>query len=147
MDGTKYGPDHPIVLEARQKYMDRKSHEEVELTDEQLEAALPKPTGYRLLIAMPSVEERYEGTSIVKLDAAKSREQVTSVVALVLDMGPDAYADEKRFPHGPYCKVGDYILIGPYKGTRFMLGNNEYRIVADDLVEGTVADPKGYRRI
>jgi co-chaperonin GroES (HSP10) len=146
MEKQTFGDDHPIILGAKQKRLD-KAEDSVELTDEQLEAALPKPCGYRLLIALPKVEDKFEGTNILKTSEIQQREQITSVIALVLDMGPDAYADTKRFPNGPWCKVGDYILIGPYKGLRFLLGNSEYRIITDDLVEGVVADPRGYRRV
>lgn len=117
------------------------------LTEEQMESALPKPTGHKLLIALPKAEDKYDGTSIVKIDAAKAAEQVTSVVALVLDMGPDAYGDTTRFPSGPWCEVGNYVLVGPYKGIRFLLNGQEFRIINDDLVEGVVCDPRGYRRL
>lgn len=118
-----------------------------QLSEEQMEAALPVPVGHKLLIALPKVDDKYEGTSIVKVDSAKAAEQVTSVVALVLDMGPDAYKDASRFPTGAWCKVGDYVLVGPYKGVRFILCGQEYRILNDDLIEGVVADPRGYRRV
>lgn len=121
--------------------------QESPLTDEQLEQALPKPTGFKLLIALPKVDETYEGGIIQKVKSTIQNEQVTSVVALVLDMGPDAYKDQTRFPSGPWCEVGNYVLVGPYKGTRFILNGSEFRIISDDTVEGVVADPSGYRRI
>jgi co-chaperonin GroES (HSP10) len=120
---------------------------EERLTDEQMEQALPKPSGYKLLIALPKVDDKFDGTSIVKTAAVQQAEQVTSVVALVLDVGPDAYKDPERFPSGPWCKPGDYVLVGPYKGTRFILNGQEFRIIADDLIEGVVPDPRGYRRV
>lgn len=117
------------------------------LTDEQLEQALPKPCGHKLLIALPKPEEKFEGSSLVKVDVTKSNEEVLSIIGIVLDMGPDAYMDKERFPSGPWCKVGDYILTGPYKGQRFKLNGQEFRILNDDSLEATVNDPKGYRRI
>lgn len=117
------------------------------LTDAQLEAALPKPQGFKILISLPKVDDTYEGGLIKKVRSTVEAEQVTSVVALVLDVGPDAYQDKTRFPSGPWCKPGDYVLVGPYKGTRFILNGSEFRIIADDTVEGVVADPRGYRRV
>lgn len=146
MEKVVYGDNHPIILGAKKERMSE-AHGDEELTEEQLEAALPKPAGFRLLIALPKVEDKFEGTNIIKTKEVQQHEQVTSVIALVLDMGPEAYKDEKRFPSGPWCKVGDYVIVGPYKGMRFLLGNNEYRIISDDLVEGVVADPRGYRRV
>jgi co-chaperonin GroES (HSP10) len=117
------------------------------ISDEDLEKALPKPCGHKILVALPTVEEKYEGTNIIKVRESQHNEQVTSVVALVLDVGPDAYKDKERFPSGPWCAVGDYVLVGPYKGQRFIFGGAEYRIMNDDNVEGIVADPRGYRRV
>lgn len=117
------------------------------LTDEQLEQALPKPSGHKILISLPKVEDTYEGGLIKKVRSTVEAEQITTVVALVLDMGPDAYKDTERFPSGPWCAVGDYVLIGPYKGTRFVLNGHEYRICNDDSIEGVVAHPAGYRRV
>lgn len=119
----------------------------LEVTDDMIEAALPKPSGFKLLIAMPNVEEKYEGGVIAKVKETIQNEQITTVVALVLDAGPDAYADTTRFPSGAWCKPGDYVLIGPYKGQRFSVYGREYRIINDDNVEGVVPNPAGYRRI
>lgn len=121
--------------------------EEIPLTDEEIEDGLPKPCGYKLLLALPDVEDKFEGTSIVKVSSTLEAEQVTSVVALVIDMGDMAYDDKARFPKGPWCKVGDYVLIRPYQGTRFMFNGREYRMVSDDSIEGIVKDPKNYRRV
>jgi co-chaperonin GroES (HSP10) len=61
-------------------------------------------------------------------------------------MGPDAYRDEKRFPSGPWCKKGDFILVRPNTGTRLDIHGREFRIINDDSVEGVVDDPRGIRR-
>jgi co-chaperonin GroES (HSP10) len=119
---------------------------EEEVTDAMIEAALPKPCGFKLLLALPDVEDKYNGL-LLKARETMHVEQLTTVVALVLDVGPEAYGDQSRFPSGPWCKQGDYVLIGPYKGQRFSVYGREYRIINDDMVEGVVPDPKGYRRI
>lgn len=114
-----------------------------ELTD----AMIPVPTGFRLLLAVPQVEEAYE-SGIIKTAQAQQQEEISTVIMQVVDMGPDAYSDEARFPSGPYCKVGDHVLVRAYAGTRFKIHNKElFRIVNDDNIEGVVADPTGYSRI
>lgn len=116
------------------------------VTPEMMADGLPKPSGYRILISMPEVERTYAG-GIIKSDQAIRNEEVSSVVARVLELGPDAYTDKERYPNGPWCKVGDYVLIRAYSGTRFKVYGKEFRIINEDTVEGVVADPRGYTRI
>lgn len=115
-------------------------------SDEQIEQGLPKPSGYKLLIALPKVEDTYGG-GILKADITKSREESATIIGAVLDMGPDAYADKSKFPSGPWCKEGDFVIIRAYSGTRFRLFGQEYRLINDDTVEGVVTDPRGYSRV
>jgi co-chaperonin GroES (HSP10) len=61
-------------------------------------------------------------------------------------MGPDAYADKSRFPNGPSCKVGDFVIVRPNSGTRLKIHGREFRVINDDLVEATVEDPRGIQR-
>ena len=119
--------------------------DEVQISDEELEAQLPKPVGYRLLIALPKVEETYE-SGIIKADKTVFEEKILTVVGLVLDIGDQAYKDETRFPGGPWCKVGDYVLFRANTGTRFKVNGVEYRIMNDDSIEAVVADPRGVSR-
>jgi co-chaperonin GroES (HSP10) len=107
---------------------------------------LPKPVGYRLLIALPQPEEKYEGTSILKTDKEKQMDHIMSIIGLVVDMGAEAYSDEDRFPHGPWCKEGDYVLFRMNSGTRFSVGGLEYRLMNDDSIEAVVDDPRGVTR-
>jgi len=116
-----------------------------EVTDEQIDAGLPRPCGYKILIALPKVEETYAG-GILKSDAARKLEEVSTVLGAVLELGPDAYKDATKFPAGPWCKEGDFVIIRAYSGTRFKLYGTEYRLINDDTVEGVVADPRGYSR-
>lgn len=115
-------------------------------TEQQLEAALPRPCGYKILLALPEVKETFE-SGIIKPDQMRRQEEIATVVALVLDMGPEAYKDKERFSSGPWCKVGDYVLIRAYAGTRFKVYGKEFRLVNDDSIEGVVADPNGYSRV
>jgi co-chaperonin GroES (HSP10) len=103
---------------------------------------LPKPTGYKLLIALPESTEKTEG-GIIRPEETRNREEVGSICGYVVDMGPDAYADEQKFPNGPYCKKGDWIMMRSYSGTRFLIHGREMRLIADDTVEAVVENPYG----
>lgn len=118
----------------------------IEVTDEQLEAGIPRPSGYKILISLPTIKETYD-SGIVKAESTRRNEEVSTIIASVLELGPDAYQDKVKFPSGPWCKVGDYIIIRAYSGTRFTLYGKEFRLLNDDSVEGVVADPTGYSRV
>lgn len=123
------------------------SNIDVEATKEQAEKAklLPDPMGYRILCAVPQVEEEYEG-GIIKAEDTKKVEEQTTVVLFVIKLGNLCYKDKDRFPDGPWCKEGDFILTRPYTGTRVIIHGREFRIINDDTVEAVVQDPRGIRR-
>lgn len=102
-------------------------------------AKLPKPTGYRILVMMPLLEDKTKG-GIIRPDALKSAEQTASMAAKVLEFGPDAYKDEDKFPTGAWCQPGDIVITRAYSGTRFDIGEREFRLINDDSVEGVVPD-------
>ena len=106
---------------------------------------LPEPTGYRLLIALPEVEETTEGGLYIP-DERRTAESVASIVGFVLRVGPDAYGDDKRFPNGPWCKEGDWIVMRAYSGTRLKIRGKEFRVINDDSVEAVIEDPRGVVR-
>ena len=116
-----------------------------ELTEAEFEAQLPKPVGYHLLIALPMVEETYD-SGLVKADQTKNAEQIMSMMGAVIDMGEQAYADKERFPVGPWCKIGDFVMFRPNSGTRFKVNGQEYRLLNDDSIEAVVPDPRGVTR-
>ena len=119
--------------------------EQVQKTDEEIEAQMPKPVGYKILIALPEVESRYS-SGILKADITQHHESVMTVTGLVLDMGGQAYADKERFPTGPWCKTGDYVVFRANSGTRIKVNGVEYRLLNDDSIEAVVADPRGISR-
>jgi co-chaperonin GroES (HSP10) len=106
---------------------------------------LPEPSGFRLLIALPEVEETTKGGLYIP-DERRDAEAVATVVGFVLKAGPDAYADKDRFPNGPWCKEGDWIVMRAYSGTRLRIYGKEFRIINDDSVEAVVEDPRGVAR-
>lgn len=116
-------------------------------TDDQFEQMLPRPVGYHLLIALPDVETTCgDAGLIIKPHRTIEQEAVATMIGLVIDMGEQAYQDPKRFPTGPWCKKGDYVLFRPYSGTRFRMAGKEWRLINDDTVEAVVVDPKGIER-
>jgi len=116
------------------------------LTPEEIEAQLPKPVGYRVLVALPQVEETSGETGLLKSTTTMNQEHIMSIIGLVLDMGDQAYSDDDRFPSGPWCKAGDYVMFRMNTGTRFKVGGVEYRLMNDDSIEAIVADPRGITR-
>ena len=123
------------------------SNIDIEATKEQVEKAklLPNPKGYRILCAVPQVEEEFEG-GLIKAEDTKKVEEQTTVVLFVVKMGDLCYADKDRFPTGPWCKEGDFVLTRPYSGTRVVIHGREFRVINDDTVEAVVEDPRGIRR-
>jgi co-chaperonin GroES (HSP10) len=107
---------------------------------------LPTPTTFHLLCALPNIEKEYE-SGIIKADKTIHYEELLSPVLFVLKLGPDAYADKTRFPSGPSCKEGDFVLVRPNTGTRVKIHGQEFRIINDDSVEAVVQDPRGFSRI
>jgi len=114
-------------------------------SEERKAKQLPEPSGYRILCAVPDVEEKTEG-GLFKADITKQYEELTTPVLFVLKVGPDAYKDEKRFPSGPWCKEGDFIITRPMAGSRIKIHGREFRMINDDAVEGVVEDPRGISR-
>jgi len=117
-------------------------------TAEEKGKQLPKPSGYRILCAIPEAEKQFEESEIglIKADETMRNEETLTTVLFVVDMGPDCYQDKARFPNGAYCQKGDFVLVRPHAGTRLVIHGREFRIINDDSVEGTVDDPRGIKR-
>lgn len=114
-------------------------------TAEEKARQLPDPSTYYLLCALPEVEDEFE-SGIAKAGTTMHYEEVLSPVLFVMKFGPDAYKDEKKFPSGPSCKVGDFVLVRPNTGTRIKIHGQELRLIYDDSVEAVVEDPRGISR-
>jgi co-chaperonin GroES (HSP10) len=107
---------------------------------------IPEPQTYHLLCMLPEAKEEYEG-GLLKASQTMQFEELLSPVLFVAKVGPDAFKDEKRFPSGPSCKVGDFVIVRPNTGTRMKIHGTEWRIINDDSVEATVDDPRGIQRV
>jgi co-chaperonin GroES (HSP10) len=122
--------------------------EEIQLDEPETRKAsqMPEPRGYKILIALPEPDEKTDG-GIIKAKETMHNEEVGSIVGFVLDMGPDAYANKDRFPTGPFCKKGDWIVMRSYTGTRFTVHGKEFRLINDDSVEAVVEDARGIVKV
>jgi co-chaperonin GroES (HSP10) len=115
-------------------------------TAEEKAKQIPDPATYHLLCMLPEAKEEYEG-GLIKASQTMQYEELLSPVLFVAKMGPDAFKDEKRFPSGPSCKVGDFIIVRPNTGTRMKIHGTEWRIINDDSVEAVIQDPRGVQRV
>jgi co-chaperonin GroES (HSP10) len=115
---------------------------------EQKATQLPIPQGYKILCIVPDVSENIDGTTLdlVKPTSQLRAEEHGTTVLFVLAVGPDAYKDANKFPSGPWCKQGDFILVRTYSGTRFKMYGKEMRLLNDDQVDAVVVDPRGVTR-
>ena len=95
--------------------------EMAQTTDSDVQAAtqLPEPKGYHILCAIPDIEDKYES---------------------------GLYKTENKFPTGPWCEAGDFVLVRPHTGTRLHIHGKSFRIINDDSVEAVVEDPRGIQR-
>jgi co-chaperonin GroES (HSP10) len=109
---------------------------------------LPDPKRFHILCVVPDAMEAYAESEIgiVKSSQAMHYEEVLTSVLFVVKLGPDCYTDTTRFPSGPSCKEGDFVIVRPNSGTRLKIHNREFRIINDDSVEAVVEDPRGITR-
>jgi co-chaperonin GroES (HSP10) len=114
-------------------------------TEEEKARQVPDPVTYHILCMVPKAEDEYE-SGLLKAGQTMHYEELLSPVLFVAKMGPDAYRDPLRFPSGPSCKVGDFVLVRPNTGTRLKIHGTEWRLINDDSVEAVVQDPRGVKR-
>jgi co-chaperonin GroES (HSP10) len=117
-------------------------------SSEEKATSLPRPTGWKILCIVPDVSEKLDGTDLdlVKPTSILKQEEHATTVLFVLEVGPDAYKDQAKFPTGAWCKKGDFILVRTYSGTRFKIFGKEFRLINDDQVDAVVQDPRGLTR-
>ncbi len=109
---------------------------------------LPDPSGFMLLTIVPEAMEEYADSEVglIKADKTMHYEEVLTPVLFVIKLGPEAYQDKTRFPSGPRCKEGDFVIVRPNSGTRLKIHGREFRLINDDSVEAVVQDPRGISR-
>ena len=123
-----------IYGERESKYIDPEN------IDQKVAEQLPKPTGWRILILPYLGAEKSKG-GIILTDQAREREQLATVCGYVLAVGPDAYADQNKFPEGPWCKKGDWVIFARYAGSRLKIDGGDLRLLNDDEILAIIQDP------
>jgi|TARA_R110002050_G_scaffold136983_1_gene260348 chaperonin GroES len=102
---------------------------------------LPVPTGWRLLVLPFKGKKKTKG-GILYSDEQIERQQLATVTGCVLAVGPQAYKDKERYPEGPWCKKGDWVIFARYAGSRFKIEGGEVRLLNDDEIIATIKDPE-----
>lgn len=138
-------PNNPKVTGVFTTEAKTKPEEDTDVADGEKAAQLPKPSGYHILCAIPEMEKEFD-SGLIKADETIRMEEILTTVLFVVELGPDCYKDEKRFPSGPWCKKGDFILVRPNTGSRLVIHGREFRLINDDVVEAVVDDPRGIKR-
>ena len=106
---------------------------------------LPTPAGYHILCAVPDIEEKFD-SGLIKADLTVKHEEALATVLFVVAIGPDAYKDTAKFPSGPWCKEGDFIIVRPHSGSKLIIHGKQFRLINDDTVEAVTLDPRGIKR-
>ena len=102
---------------------------------------LPQPTGWRLIVLPFKMDEKTKG-GIIMNESTLEKQQVASQCGNVLAMGPQCYKDKERYPEGPWCKVGDWVIFARYAGSRIQIEGGEIRLLNEDEILATVKNPE-----
>jgi len=139
-DSEKSTKIKPALLD---KYDDinKKEVEGYERLKTKEENKLPKPTGWRMLVLPFKMPEKTRGGLFLGQETLE-RQQVASTCGLVLAQGPDCYKETEKFPDGPWCKKGDWVIFARYAGSRIQIDGGEVRLLNDDEVLATIENPE-----
>ena len=102
---------------------------------------LPKPVGYRLLVRPYQPKQKTKG-GLYLTEKTLETQQLTTVVGFVVKMGDLCYKDKEKFPTGPWCKEGDWVMFARYAGSRIKIEGGEIRLLNDDEVLATIKNPE-----
>ena len=131
-------PKHRNALE--EKYQNIKEKEPLN-PDNIQKSQLPTPSGWRLLVLPFTPREKTKGGILIAQESLEKLRIATNC-GYVLKIGPLAYHDHDKFPTGPWCKTGDWIIFARYAGSRLPIEGGEVRILNDDEVLGVIKDPE-----
>ena len=134
-------PKHKNALE--EKYQSTESHVK-RLDQDNIQSIvdqLPNPSGYRMLVLPFTPKEKTKG-GIIFSQESLDKARIATNCGYVIKMGPLAYGDKEKFPTGPWCKKGDWVIFARYAGSRLPIEGGEVRLLNDDEVLGTVKDPE-----
>ena len=87
--------------------------------------------------------KRDDGTeaTIYLPDIVRAEDKFQSCAALVCAMGPEAYQGDKYKDSGPWCKVGDWVMIPRYEATALSYRGVAMALLPDDRILAVIADP------
>ena len=102
---------------------------------------LPEPVGYRILVLPFTPKEKTKGGIIIAQESL-DKARIATNCGYVIKMGPMAYGDKEKFPTGPWCKQGDWVIFARYAGSRLPIEGGEVRLLNDDEVLGTINNPE-----
>ena len=108
-----------------------------------------RPAGYLVAVKIYIRPEelktikKEDGTEVTLYlpDTVRAEDKYSSVSALVCAVGPEAYQGEKFERSGPWCKVGDWILIPRYESTMVSYRGVAVALLPDDRVMAVISGP------
>ena len=133
------GQNPKIITPNKELVGIKKSEPKKEVTNQK--DKLPHPTGWRLLVLPFKMNETTKG-GVIMNESTLERQQVASQCGNVLAMGSECYKDKERYPTGPWCKVGDWVVFARYAGSRINIEGGEVRLLNEDEILATVKDPE-----
>jgi co-chaperonin GroES (HSP10) len=109
-----------------------------------------RPAGYLVAVKIYIRPEelktikKEDGTEVTLYlpDTVRAEDKFSSVSALVCAVGPEAYQGEKFERSGPWCKVGDWILIPRYESTMVSYRGVAMALLPDDRVMAVITGPE-----
>ena len=137
---TQEVPKVKLALQEKYEEQDKNENKKQEDLSKKESSKLPKPTGWRLLVLPFKMKEKTKG-GIIMSDVTIERQQVASQCGLVVALGDQCY-DKERYPEGPWCKKGDWVVFARYAGSRIKMDGGEIRLLNDDEVLATVENPE-----
>ena len=137
---TQEEPKVKLALEEKYKEQDKKEEKKQTDLSKKESSKLPEPTGWRILVLPFKMKERTKGGLYLGQETIE-RQQVGSNCGMILKMGSQCY-DKERYPEGPWCKKGDWVIFARYAGSRIQIDGGEVRLLNDDEILATIKNPE-----
>ena len=137
---TQEVPKVKLALQEKYEEQDKNENKKQENLIDKESTKLPKPTGWRILVLPFKMKEKTKG-GIIMSDVTIERQQVASQCGLVVALGDQCY-DKERYPEGPWCKKGDWVVFARYAGSRIQIDGGEVRLLNDDEILATIENPE-----
>jgi len=137
---TQEVPKVKLALQDKYNEQEKKENQKQEDLSKKESSKLPKPTGWRLLVLPFKMKEKTKG-GIIMSDITIEKQQVASQCGLVVALGDQCY-DKERYPEGPWCKKGNWVVFARYAGSRIQIDGGEVRLLNDDEILATIENPE-----